>query len=100
MNLLIVLASNPYSHDFNTAVKLARASLNRNHKTRIFFMGNGIYSVLRPEIKELYDNGAKIYYCAHNAQQRKIKPEEWAESSSMYGLSKLVTEADKVIMLD
>jgi tRNA 2-thiouridine synthesizing protein D len=100
MNLLIVLASNPYFHDFNTAVKMARASVKRNHKTKIFFMGNGIYSILRPEIKELADSGVKVYYCAHNAEQRKVKPEEWAESSSMYGLSKLITEADKVIMLD
>ncbi|WP_457639442.1 DsrE family protein [Persephonella sp.] len=100
MNLLIVLASNPYSHDFNTAVKLADASLKRNHKVSIFFMGNGIYSILRPEIKELVDNGAKVFYCAHNAEQRKVKPESWAESSSMYGLSKLVSESDKVIMLD
>lgn len=99
MNLLIIMASNPYSHDFNTAVKLAAASLERNHKTRIFFMGNGIYSIVRPEIKELVDKGAQVYYCAHNAEQRKIKPEEWAESSSMYGLSKLITEADRVIML-
>jgi len=100
MNLLIVLASNPYSHDFNTAVKLVRASVERNHKTKMFFMGNGIYSILHPEIKKLAEQGVKVYYCAHNAEQRKIRPEEWAESSSMYGLSKLVSEADKVIMLD
>ena len=100
MNLLIVLASNPYSHDFNTAIKLSIAALERNHKLKIFFMGNGIYSILREEVKRLVEKGAQVYYCAHNAQQRKIKPEEWAESSSMYGLSKLISEADKVIMLD
>jgi len=100
MNLLIILASNPYSHDFNTAIKLANASHDRNHKTKMFFMGNGIYSITRPEIKELSDKGVKIYYCAHNAEQRKITPESWAESSSMYGLSKLISESDKVIMLD
>ncbi len=100
MKLLIVLASNPYSHDFNTAVKLASAALERNHSVSMFFMANGIYSIVREEIKKLADNGMKVYYCAHNANQRKIKPESWAESSSMYGLSKLMSEADKVIMLD
>ncbi len=99
MNLLIIIASNPYSHDFNTAVKLAEASLNRNHNTYMFFMGNGLFSILRDEIKSLNERGLKVYYCAHNAEQRKVKPESWAESSSMYGLAKLITEADKVIML-
>ncbi|NPA13145.1 MAG: DsrE family protein [Aquificae bacterium] len=100
MNLLIVLASNPYSHDFNTAVKIAKASLERKHKTKMFLMGNGLYCLPRVEIKQLVEEGLQVYYCAHNAQQRNVKPEEWAESSSMYGLSKLMTEADKVIMLD
>ena len=99
MKLLIIMASNPYSHDFNTMVKLAKAGLERKHKTSIFFMANGEYSLLRKEVKDLHDEGAKIYYCAHNAEQRGIKPENWAESSSMYGLAKLVTESDKVIML-
>jgi len=67
MKLLIVVASNPYSHDFNTSVKLAKASLDRNHSVSMFFMANGV---------------------------------SWAESSSMYGLSKLVTESDRVLMFD
>ncbi|NPA58808.1 MAG: DsrE family protein [Aquificae bacterium] len=100
MNLVIILASNPYSHDFNTAVKMAEASLKRNHKTKIFLMGNGVYSLPRPEMKRLAEMGAGVYYCAHNLEQRKVKPEEWGESSSMYGLSKLITEADKVLILD
>jgi len=100
MKLLIVLASNPYSHDFNTAIKLARAGIERNHNVSMFFMANGVYSLVREEIKNLAESGVKVYYCAHNANQRRISPENWAESSSMYGLSKLVGEADKVIMLD
>ncbi len=100
MNLLIVMASNPYSHDFNTVVKLIDAALNRNHKVKIFFMANGEYCLLREEIKNLHEKGLEVYYCAHNAEQRKIKPESWAESSSMYGLAKLMTEADKVLIFD
>lgn len=100
MKILFIMVSNPYSNDFNTLVKMAQASLNRGHKTSIFFMGNGLYSIVRDDIKKLNQQGAKIYYCAHNAAQRKIKPEDWAESSSMYGLAKYIKEADKVIILD
>ncbi len=100
MNLLIIMASNPYSHDFNTVVKLIESSLNKQHKTKIFFMANGEYCLLREEIKQLHEKGLEVYYCAHNAEQRKIKPESWAESSSMYGLSKLISEADKVLIFD
>ncbi|RMA97032.1 DsrE family protein [Hydrogenothermus marinus] len=100
MKLLFIMASNPYSNDFNTLVKMSQASLSRKHETSIFFMGNGLYSIVRDEIKQLVENGAKAFYCAHNAEQRKIKPESWAESSSMYGLAKLIKEADKVIILD
>ena len=53
MKLLIVLASNPYSHDFNTAIKLARAGIERNHNVSMFFMANGVYSLVREEIKNL-----------------------------------------------
>ncbi len=100
MKLLIIVASNPYSHDFYTSVKLAEASLERNHTVYMFFMANGVYCLVREEVKKLNEKGVKVYYCAHNANQRKIKPESWAESSSMYGLSKLVAESDKVLMFD
>ena len=100
MKILFIMVSNPYSNDFNTLIKLSKASLNRSHNVKIFFMGNGLYSIVRDEIKQLKDDGAEIFYCAHNAQQRKIEPEQWAESSSMYGLAKLIKEADKVIILN
>ncbi|MCX7759794.1 MAG: DsrE family protein [Hydrogenothermaceae bacterium] len=99
MKLLIIMASNPYSADYNTLVKLSEASLERGDKLSIFFMANGEYCLLQPEIKELAKKGASIYYCAHNAHQRNIQPESFAESSSMYGLSKLIAQADKVIAL-
>ncbi len=100
MKILYIMASNPYSNDFNSLVKFSRASLNRGHETYIFFMGNGLYSIVRPEIEELAKSGAKVYYCAHNAAQRKVQPESWAESSSMYGLSKLIKDANKVLIFD
>jgi len=100
MKILFVMASNPYSNDFNTLIKLADASHSLGNETSIFFMGNGLYSIVRDEIKNLAEKGIKAYYCAHNAQQRKITPESWAESSSMYGLSKLISEADKVLIFD
>jgi tRNA 2-thiouridine synthesizing protein D len=100
MKILFIMVSNPYSNDFNTLVKLSDASITQGHDTAIFFMGNGLYSIVRNEIKNLYDKGVKIYYCAHNAEQRKIKPESWAESSSMYGLAKLIKEYDKVLIFD
>ncbi len=100
MKLLFIMVSNPYSNDFNTLVKMSQSSINQGHETAIFFMGNGIYSVVREEIKNLSEKGVKVYYCAHNAEQRKIKPDSWAESSSMYGLAKLIKEYEKVIILD
>jgi tRNA 2-thiouridine synthesizing protein D len=99
MKLLLIMASNPYSADFNTLIKFARAGLKRNDKVSIFFMANGTYCLLHDDVKKLAEEGAKIYYCAHNANQRKIEPQPWAESSSMYGLSKLISENEKVISL-
>lgn len=100
MKILFIMVSNPYSNDFNTLVKMCDASIDQGYETSIFFMGNGIYSIVREEIRKLYEKGVKVFYCAHNAEQRKIKPDSWAESSSMYGLAKLIKEYDKVIILD
>jgi len=100
MKILFVMVSNPYSNDFNTLIKLSKAAVSRTHDVKIFFMGNGLYSVVRDEVKELVESGIRVYYCAHNAEQRKVKPENWAESSSMYGLAKLIKESDKVIILN
>lgn len=99
MKLLILMASNPYSADFNTMLKLANASVDRGDKTSIFFMANGCYCLLQPQVKDLSNRGVRLYYCAHNVHQRNIQPESFAESSSMYGLSKLISESDKVITL-
>ncbi|MDQ7056668.1 MAG: DsrE family protein [Persephonella sp.] len=72
MNLLIVLASNPYSHDFNTAVKLATAALERNHKTKIFFMGNGnlLYSERRNQ-KSIGKRGKDLLLCPQRPAEKK-----------------------------
>jgi tRNA 2-thiouridine synthesizing protein D len=99
MKLLILMASNPYSADFNTMVKLSKAGIKRNDEVSIFLMANGTYCLNHDTIKDLAEEGIKVYYCAHNAQQRKITPPDFAESSSMYGLSKLISQADKVINL-
>jgi len=99
MKLLIIMTSNPYSADFNTMVKLARAGISRKDKVSIFLMANGVYCLIHDEMKKLAEEGVRVYYCAHNANQRKINPESWAESSSMYGLSKLISENEKVINL-
>lgn len=99
MKLLILMASNPYSADFNTMLKLADAAIERGDRLSIFFMANGCYCLTQPQVKELSQKGVKVYYCAHNAHQRNINPEGFAESSSMYGLSKLISESDKVIPL-
>lgn len=99
MKLLILMASNPYSADFNTMVKFSKAAIKRNDEVYIFLMANGVYCLNHDKMKELSEEGVKIYYCAHNTEQRKITPPDFAESSSMYGLSKLIAQADKVINL-
>ncbi len=99
MKLLIIMEREPFTHEFNTLIKLAEAGINRNHSVQIFFLGNGVYCLLKKEIKELTEKGVKVHYCNHNATQRGVKPESWAESNSTYGLSKLIKEADKVINL-
>lgn len=98
MKILFIMAKEPYTHDFNTLIKLSNAGINRGHKIKIFFISNGVYCLLKEEIKKLKEKGAEIFYCAHNTTQRGIKPEEFAESNSTYGLSKMIQEVDKVIM--
>ena len=93
------MANNPYSSDFNTMVKLAETAIKRKDKISIFFMGNGVYCLNHDKLKELFEKGVKLYYCAHNAEQRKITLPPFAESSSMYGLSKLISDSEKVIHL-
>lgn len=99
MKILFIMAKEPYTHDFNTLIKLSEASLNRGHKVKIFFISNGVYCLLKKEIEELKEKGAEIFYCSHNTNQRGVKPGEFAESNSTYGLSKMIQEVDKVIML-
>ena len=99
MKILFIMAKEPYTHDFNTLIRLSEAALNRGHKVKIFFISNGVYCLLKNEIKELKEKGADIYYCSHNTTQRGVKPEDFAESNSTYGLSKMIKEVDKVIML-
>ena len=100
MKILFIMAKEPYTLDFNSLVKLAEASLERMHTVNIFFVANGVYCLLKEEIKKLKEKGVGIYYCNHNAHQRGIKPEEWAESNSTYGLSKFIKEADKVLIFN
>ncbi len=98
MRVLIFVTSVPYAKDYTTVKNLTEKLCEKGHEVTLFFSGNGVYYLLRPDAKELALCGAKILFCAHSAHQRGVKEiPEWAESSSTYSLSQKLKNFDKVL---
>ncbi len=101
MKVLFVITSIPYAKDYNTVLNLIRELRRRNHEVSVFFSGNGVYYLIRPEAKELADLGARVLFCSHSAHQRGVPTEvSWAESSSTYGLSQMMGGFERVIVFN
>ncbi len=97
MKFLFVVSSNPFSKDYTTLYNLVK-TLSSKGEVVIFFVGNGVYYMVRPEAQELKTHASKLLYCAYSAHQRGVSdPPEVFESSSTYNLSKMLANFDKVI---
>ncbi len=97
MKFLFAVTSNPFAKDFSTILNLVKA-LSRKGQVIIFFSGNGVYYLLRPETKSLSEFGARLLFCAHSAHQRGIENfPSYFESSSTYNFSKILPECDKLL---
>ncbi len=97
MRFLFVVSSNPFSKDYTTLYHLVK-TLSTKGEVVIFFVGNGVYYMIRPEVQELKAYASKLLYCAHSAHQRGVSnPPEFFESGSTYNLSKILPDFDKVI---
>ncbi len=101
MKVLFVITSIPYAKDYNTVLNLIRKLRERGHEVSVFFSGNGVYYLIRPEAREIGDLGAKVLFCSHSAHQRGVPTDvDWAESSSTYGLSQIIGEFDRVLVFN
>ncbi|GBC88400.1 hypothetical protein HRbin13_00522 [bacterium HR13] len=100
MRFLFVVTSNPFAKDFSTLLYLVNA-LSKHGEVAIFFSGNGVYYLTRPETKKFKDAGVRLLYCAHSAHQRGIQTAlDYFESSSTYNLSKMLPDYDKVLVFN
>ncbi len=101
MKVLFVITSIPYAKDYNTVLNLIRKLRERNHEVTVFFSGNGVYYLIRPEAEEIAKLGARVLFCSHSANQRGVPTEvSWAESSSTYGLSQMIGGFDRVLVFN
>ncbi|MDQ7082484.1 MAG: DsrE family protein [Aquificota bacterium] len=101
MKVLFVITSIPYAKDYNTVLNLVKKLREKDHEVVVFFSGNGVYYLIRPEARELSELGARVLFCSHSAHQRGVPTDVgWAESSSTYGLSQIIGEYDRVLVFN
>jgi len=96
-----VITSVPFAKDWNTINNLTRKLREKGHEVHIFFSGNGVYYLIRPEAHLLSEHCTKISFCSHSSHQRGIDTvPDWAESSSTYNLSKSLSDYQRVIVFN
>ena len=101
MKVLFVITSVPYAKDYSTITNLVERLSKKGHEVHLFLSGNGVYYLIRPDAGVLSEFGAKVHFCAHSAHQRGVeKIPSWAESSSTYNLSRMMSEFDKIIVFN
>jgi len=101
MRVLIVITSVPFAKDYSTITSLIRKFRDRGHEVSVFLSGNGSYYLIRPDASVFSELGVKVYFCAHSAHQRGVdKLPSWAESSSTYNLSRMMSDFDRVIVFN
>ncbi len=100
MRVLIVITTVPFAKDFNTVSNLIKAFKEAGDEVSVFLAGNGAYYLQRPETAALSEM-ASFFFCSHSAHERGVKSvPDWANSSSTYNLSKMLSEYDRVIVFN
>jgi sulfur relay (sulfurtransferase) complex TusBCD TusD component (DsrE family) len=101
MKVLFVITSVPFAKDYTTITNLVKTLSLRGHEVHIFFSGNGVYYLIRPDARILSEYCTKISFCSHSTHQRGITAfPDWAQSSSTYNLSKSLGEYERVIVFN
>lgn len=99
MKLGILLTSDPFSANTQTAVQMARAALEQKIEVEIFLMMDAVYHVNNNKLDDTIEAGVKVTLCAHNAQERSVLERKGFQFGSQYDLAQLTAKADKMITL-
>jgi sulfur relay (sulfurtransferase) complex TusBCD TusD component (DsrE family) len=108
MTVGFLITTSPEHQNSYTVYRLAEAILAEGHRVEIFLMDDGIYNVVRNEVKErlfsgfepLMDKGARVVICALSAESRGFSEEDLLPGvgpMSQYELSDIVSRSDRFL---
>ena len=97
----ILILSEPGSRDLETVRGISQAALEMGVAVELFFMGDGVYHMESPHLKDTIATGAAARFCTLNTRERQVdqKPQyPWGcREGSQYDLACLVERADKFL---
>jgi sulfur relay (sulfurtransferase) complex TusBCD TusD component (DsrE family) len=95
MKLAILLTAAPESPDVESVHWLLRAARRRGHQVNLFLMDDGVANA--PSFQHVIDDGVNVVVCAHNAEQRGVKPVPGCTWGGQYQWAMMVAESDRVL---
>lgn len=100
MSLGLLLTTSPENEDVHTVVRLAETALAQGRSVSLFLMGDGIYNLNVPALRELAERGVEMAVCAHNAAERSFQePKDFPRLrwGSQYDLAQMTAACDRVL---
>lgn len=105
MKFGMLLTTSPEKENSETLIKLAHAALDSGHEVAVFLMDDGVYNVVNgvdvsTRFAGLTTKGASLALCAHTAELRGVKREDFIEGVSFggqYDLAIIANEADRFL---
>jgi sulfur relay (sulfurtransferase) complex TusBCD TusD component (DsrE family) len=97
----ILIISSPEKGDGELIYGIVKEAISQGIEVKVFLMGDGILYLKKKLTKEIVGLGAHVIFCAQNARERFISPNEnlkgFIEEGSQYDLACIMEESDRFI---
>jgi sulfur relay (sulfurtransferase) complex TusBCD TusD component (DsrE family) len=93
----VLLTTAPTHPNFQPAMALMRAALDRGVRLYLYCIDDGVRSAATPEVEALKARGASVFGCAYGAGRRDLALDESATWSGLTVLADVVGSTDRFV---
>jgi sulfur relay (sulfurtransferase) complex TusBCD TusD component (DsrE family) len=93
----LMVSTGPEHANFDTAVGLGRAALDRGAEVYLYLIDDGVAGVEDARVQGLADRGAKLFVCAYGCQKRRLPLSDKATNCGLVVLADIVNATDRFL---
>jgi sulfur relay (sulfurtransferase) complex TusBCD TusD component (DsrE family) len=96
----LMVSTAPDHPNFETALGLAAAALDRRAEVFLYLIDDGVAAVEERRVQELAARGARLFVCAYGCQKRRLPLSDKATNCGLVVLTDVINGTDRFLALN